>query len=90
MSPKLFVNNFNCFKDISEFDKSFLKYYNKKSDEGYFSWNNLHNDLSFLHVRMKIQKVEKVVANLPDKNICYLYKKFKTIIKSWISFEKAY
>ena len=29
--------------------------------------NNLHNDLPFLPERMKIEKVEKLVANLHDK-----------------------
>ena len=29
--------------------------------------HNLHNDLSFLHERMKIEKDEKLVANLHDK-----------------------
>ena len=48
----------------------------KQSDEGYFPEVNvqyleklheLHNDLPFLPERMKIEKVEKLVANLHDK-----------------------
>ena len=33
---------------------------------------------------MKIQKVVELVANLHDKVICYIQKKFKTNILSWI------
>ena len=34
MSQKFPVNDFKLFKDISEFDESFIKSYNDKSDEG--------------------------------------------------------
>ena len=47
--------------------------------------HNLHNDLPFLPERMKIEKVEKVVANLHDKKrMCYTQKEFKTSTKAWI------
>ena len=48
----------------------------KQSDEGYFPEVNvqyleklheLHNDLPFSPERMKIEKAEKLVANLHDK-----------------------
>ena len=64
------------FKDISEFDESFIKIYNGESDEEYpFEFdiqylenlNSLHNDLPFLPERRKIEKVRKLVANLHDK-----------------------
>ena len=35
---------------------------------------------------MKIEKVEKLVANLHDKEK-YTHKKFKTSMKSWISID---
>ena len=38
---------------------------------------------------MNIEKVEKLVANLHDNNEYIRYKKFKTTIISWISFEKS-
>ena len=50
--------------------------YNKESDEWYFlevdvqyveKLHEIHNDLRLLTERMKIQKVEKLVANLNDK-----------------------
>ena len=49
---------------------------NEESDEGYFpevgvqyleKLHELHNNLPFLPERMKIEKVEKLVANLHDK-----------------------
>ena len=55
---------------------NFIKNYNEESDEGYFlevdvqcleKFYELHNDLSFLPERIKIEKVEKLVANLHDK-----------------------
>ena len=70
--------------------------YNQESDEGYFlevdvqyleNLHELHNDLSFLPERMKIEKVEKFVANLHDKTEYITHKKFKTSIKSWVSFK---
>ena len=60
-------------KDTSQFDKDFIKNYNKESDEGekLRSWCSvlwkLYNDLPFFPERMKIEKVEKLVANLHDK-----------------------
>ena len=39
--------------------------------------------------RMNTENVEKLVANLHNKNECYSHKKFKTSIKSGISFEKS-
>ena len=76
MSQKLPVNNFECVKDTSEFNKDFIKSYNEESDEGYFlevdfqyleKLHELHNDLPFLPEKMKIKKVQKLVTNLHDK-----------------------
>ena len=53
-----------------------MKSYNRESDEGYFlevdiqyptMLHDLHHDLPFLLERMKIEKLEKLVANLHDK-----------------------
>ena len=76
MSQKLPINSFKWVKDISKFDESFTKSYNEARDKGYFlqvdvqypeNLLNLHNHLLFLPERMKILKVEKLVANLRDK-----------------------
>ena len=76
MSQKISVNDFKWVEDISKFDEDFIKSYNYVSDEGYFfevdvedikNLHDIHNDLPFLSERIKIEKVEKVVANLHVK-----------------------
>ena len=55
--------------------KILIKNYTEESDEGYFlevdvhleKLHELHNNSPFLPKRMKIEKVEKLVANLHDK-----------------------
>ena len=65
---KLPVNDFEWVEDTSPF--------NEESDEGYFfeadvqyskKLHDFHNDLPILTERMKIEKVEKLVANLHRK-----------------------
>ena len=73
MSQKLPVNNFEQIKDVSLFNKDFIKKtYNEESDEGYFfevyvqyrkKLDQFYNDLPFLPERMKIEKEEKLLAN---------------------------
>ena len=74
---KASVNNFEMIKDTFQFNEGFIKNYNEKSDEGYFleidiqyleKLHELQNDLLFLPERIKIERVEKLVANLHDKN----------------------
>ena len=99
MSQKLPVNNFDLIEDTSQFTEDFIKNYNEESDKGHFidvdvqytkKLHELHSDLPFLSERMKIEKVEKLVANLLDKIEYVIHiKKFKTSIKSWISFYKS-
>ena len=76
MSQKLFVNNFEWIKDTSQFNEDFIKNYNQDSNKGYFlevdvqytkKLHELHNNLPFLPERIKIEKVEKLSANLHDK-----------------------
>ena len=76
MLQKLPVNDFEWMKDTSQFNKDFIKNYNEENDEGYFlevdvqyleKLHEVHNYLPFLPERMKIEKVEKLVANLHDK-----------------------
>ena len=76
MSQKLPVNNFEWVKYTSQFDEDFIENYNEESNEGYFlevdvqcleNLHELHNDLPFLSEIMKVEKVEKLVANLHDK-----------------------
>ena len=77
MSTKFPVNKFDWIKGASQFnEEDFVKNYNEESDEGYFlefdfqyleKLHELPNDLQFLPERMKITKVEKLVANLHVK-----------------------
>ena len=65
----------------SKFNKAFIRIYDEESDEGYFvevdvqytkKLHELHNDLPFLTERIKIEKVEKLVANFHTKgNMLY-------------------
>ena len=57
-------------------NEDFIKNYNEESDEGYFfevdvqyleKLHELPDDLPFLPEGVKIEKVEKLVANLHDK-----------------------
>ena len=70
------VNNFEWVKDTSQLNEDFIKSYNEENDEGYFlevdvqyleKVHGFHNDLPVLPERMKIEKIEKLVANLHDK-----------------------
>ena len=70
------VNGFEWVEDISVFDERFIKSYNEEIDKGFFlevdvknpeKLNNLHNDLPFLLEKMKIKKVQKLVAIFSDK-----------------------
>ena len=75
MPQKLPINNFEwIFSDTFQFNEDFIKTYNEESDAGYFlkvdvkypeKFHELHNDLTFLLERMKI---EKLVVNVRDKN----------------------
>ena len=76
MSQKFPVKNFEWIKDTSQFNEDFIKNYNEEGDEVHFleadgqGLEKLHeryNDFPFLPERMKIEKVEKLVANLHDK-----------------------
>ena len=76
MSQKSPVNDFEWIKDTSQFIEDFIKNYNGESDEGCFFEDDVqyleklherHCNLPFLPERMKIEKVEQLVADLQDK-----------------------
>ena len=76
MRQKLSVDNFDWIKDTSQFKQDFINNYNEESHEGYFlevdvqyleKLHEVHDDVLFLLERMKIEKVEKLLANLHDK-----------------------
>ena len=99
MSQKLPVNNFVWIKDTSQFNEDFIKNYNEQSDEGYFlevdvqyleKSQELHNDLPFFSGKMKVQKVEKLVANLHDKTEYVIHiRNLKQALNHGLVFKKS-
>ena len=76
MSQKLPVNDFRWVEKTSQFNEHFIRNYSDDSNKGYFieadvqypkNLHNMHNDLLFLSERMKIEKTEKIEANLHDR-----------------------
>ena len=76
MSKKLPINGFEWENDLSRINETFIKNYNENSDVGYFLevdieypkqlWS-FHKDLPFLLERRKLEKVEKRVCSIEDK-----------------------
>ena len=73
---------FKLVEKMSYFNEGFIESCNEESDEEYFlevdvqypkTLHELHNDLPFLPGKMKIEKVEKFVANLHEKNEYVIY-----------------
>ena len=99
-SQKLPVNNFEWIEDTSQFNEDFVKKYNDESDEGYFlefdvqyleKLHQLYNDLPFLLERMKIEKVEKLVANLHDKTeFAIQIRNLKQVLNHGLVFKKVH
>ena len=100
MSQMLPVNKFEWVKDATQFNENLIKNYNEESDEGYFlevgvqylkKLDQLHNDLPFLWERMKIQKVQKLVATLHDKteNIIHI-RNLKQALNHGLVFKKVH
>ena len=76
MLQRLPVNNFEWIKDTSQFNEDFIKNYNEESSEEYFfetdvqylkKLHELQNGLPFLPEKTKIERLEKLAANLHDK-----------------------
>ena len=77
MPQKLPVSNFEWIKNTFQFNEDFIKKnYNEESDKGCFleadvqypeNLHNLHNGFQILSERIKIEKVENLVASLRDK-----------------------
>ena len=63
-------------KKLSKFNEDFIKNYDENSNKGYFlevdidypkELFNLHKDLPFLPERKKVNKVEKLICSIEDK-----------------------
>ena len=77
ISQKLSVNGFKWEENMQKFNKDFIKSYDEDNDKGYIfevdiknpkSLHNFHGDLPFLADRVKIDKRNKFVCSLYDKN----------------------
>ena len=76
MSQKLPVNGFKWAKNLSKFNEIFIRNDDENSDIGYFlevyiAYSKklfiLHKDLLFLPERRKVNKVEKLICSIEDK-----------------------
>ena len=97
---KLPVNNFEWIEGNSQYNEDFIKNYYKESDEGYFldvdghyleNIYELYNNLPFSSKRMKIQIVEKLLANLHDKTEYIIHtKNLKQALNPKLVLKKVY
>ena len=76
MSHKLPVNGFKWLEKLSKFNEKLINNYNENKDIGYFlkvdidylkELFNLHKDLPFLAERKKVNKCEKLICSIEDK-----------------------
>ena len=76
MIKKLPVTSFKWVKNVSRIDEEFIKSYDENSDIGYFlkedleyprKLHDLHSDLPFLPEKININKHDKLVCTLHDK-----------------------
>ena len=81
MSQTLPINGFKWEDDLSRFNERFIKSYNENSNKGHFLEVDVeypkkifgsHKDLPFLSGRKQIEKVEKLVSSIEDKNTSFI------------------
>ena len=86
-------------KKLSKFDKDFIKSYDEDSSTGYFlevyidypkKLFNFHKDLPFLPERKKVEKVEKLICSIEDKEKYVIHKRaLKQALNHRISIKKG-
>ena len=100
MSQNLPTDNFKWVEDTSIINAKFIKNYNENSYKGYIlevdvkypkELHDLHSDLPFLPIKMKIDKCKKLVCDLRNKKkyVVHIKTSIKTSIKSWIKIKKS-
>ena len=76
MSQTLPINGFKWEDDLSRFNERLITSYNENSNKGHFLEVDVeypkkifgsHKDLPFLPGRKKLQKIEKLVSSIDDK-----------------------
>ena len=100
MRQKLPVNGFKWIEDTSEINEQFVKNYDENNDKGYIlevdvkypkKLHDLHSDLPFLPRRMKIDKCEKLVCNLLNKEKYVVHiKSLKQALNHGLKFKKVH
>ena len=87
VSQKLPVNGFRWLENASHFNQNFIKSCNEDSDEGH----NLQNDLLFSPEKVRIEKIDKVVTNLHDKNEYVSHiRKLKQALNYWLVVKRVH
>ena len=99
MSQKLPTNSFKWVEDLFQFNESFIKNYDENSDIGYFlevdidypkRLFNLHKDLPFLPERKKVEKVEKLICSIEDKEKYVIHiRALKQALNHWLKLKKS-
>ena len=86
MSQKVPVNGFNWVEKprLSRFNDTFINNYNENSDNGYLlkayidypkKLFHLHKDLPFLPERKEVNKEEKLICSIEDKEKYVIHKR---------------
>ena len=100
MSQKLPVNGFKWLKLLSIFDEIFIINFDENSDKGYFleidadfpkKLFDLRKDLPFLPEIKKVNKIEKLICSIEDKEKYVVYiKAFKQALNHELVFKKVH
>ena len=100
ISQTLPVNVFKWAENTSQFDEDFMENYNKVNNEEYFlevdvqyteELDQLHSNLPFLLERMKVEKVENLVANFHDKKEYVIHiRHLKQLLNHGLVLEKVH
>ena len=102
MSQKLPVNDFKWVKqeELSKFNEDFIKNYDENGNIGYFlevdidypkELFNLHKDLPFLPERKKVNKVEKLICSIEDKEKYVIHiRVLKQALNNGLVFKKVH
>ena len=84
MSQKLPINGFKWVEKLSRFKERFIRNYNENSDIGYFlevdidylkELLDLHKNLPFLPGRKKVNKCEKTICSIEDREKYVVHKR---------------
>ena len=100
MSQKQPTNGFVWVRNLSQFNESFRRNYNENSYLGYFlevdieypkELFNFHKNLPFFPERKKVEKVEKLVCSIEDKEKHVIHiRALKQALNHWLVLRKIH